>query len=112
MPRHVAIIEGHGARTPERTQRQRAILDAVCQGYRPLPDELPDPDRPIEAFGFSTRITAQEATARLIGLLDSADADWRDYVRVRDGWAHDDSRPVSDPPETGLFAFLQRLFNG
>jgi hypothetical protein len=111
MSRHVAFIEAHGARTPERERRQRTIIEAVCREYRPLPEKLPHCDRPIESFGFSTRTTAAEAMQRLVTILDSVDADWREYVRAWDGFGREDRSPLRDPPQTGLLGFVQRLFN-
>jgi hypothetical protein len=86
MSRHVAYVEAHGARTPQRLDRQRAILNAVAREYRPLSEKLPRQPRPMEGFGFSTRTTAADAVAHLVGILDSVDGDWREYVRVWDGW--------------------------
>ena len=102
VPRHVAYIEAHGLSNPERYRRQRAILDAVAREYRPLPEKPPNQERskPIEGFAFSTRTTAPEAVARLVGILGSVDPEWRDYVRVWDGWGREDAAQpqLSDPP--------------
>ena len=111
VARHVAYIEARGPRTPQRLGRQRVILESVARHYRPLPEKPAREDRPFDAFAFSTRTTAAEAISRLVGILDSVDADWRDYVRVWDGWGRDDSsRPLSDPPQRGVLEIVQRLF--
>jgi hypothetical protein len=104
MTRHVAHIEAYGGRSPERVARQRAIIEAAGRQYRPLPDPPPhDEDRPIASFGFSTRTSRNDAFARLSGILDTTDPEWRDYVRVWDG-------KLSDPPRHGLLGFLKELF--
>jgi hypothetical protein len=108
MSRHVAHIEGHGRATPERVARQRKILSAVAREYRPLPDKPPEYRQPIEAFAFSKKTSASEAVARLVGILDAVDAEWRDYVRVWDGWGRDGGA-LSDPPRSGWLGVLRDL---
>ena len=107
MSRHVAYIEPHGRSTPERRDRQRSLIAAVSRQYRRLPEAPPHHDPSLIAgFAFSTRTSAADAVARLVSILDGADPEWRDFVRVWDGWGReDDSRPhLADPPITG-FAF-------
>jgi hypothetical protein len=114
MTRHVAYVEAHGARTPQRLARQRAILDAVGLEFRPLPERPPhEHDELIEGFAFPKSTTASEALARLVGILDSVDREWRDYVRAWDGYRRNDGGqlPLADPPYRGLLALLQRIFN-
>jgi hypothetical protein len=101
MSRHVAHVEAHGSSSPESRQRQRAIISAACAQYRPLPDAPPGSDPSLIAgFAFSTRTSAPDALARLVGILDAVDPDWRSDVRVWDGWGRkDDSQPqLADPP--------------
>jgi hypothetical protein len=103
MPRHVAYIEAIGARTPERRERQRAIIAAAGREYRPLPDAPPHHDPSLIAgFAFSTRASAQDAIDRLVGILDGVDAEWRDFVRAWDGSdREDDAHPqLAEPPLT------------
>lgn len=59
----------------------------------------------MAGFAFSKKTTEHEAVARLVGILDSIDAQWRDYVRVWDGWGRDDdAQPqFADPPLRGTF---------
>jgi hypothetical protein len=101
MSRHVAYVEAYGVPTPESRQRQREIISAASAQYRPLPDASPGSDPSLIAgFAFSTRTSAPDALARLVGILDAVDPDWRGYVRVWDGWERmDDSQPqLADPP--------------
>jgi hypothetical protein len=50
--------------------------------------------------------------ARLVAILDSADADWRADVLVWDGWGRDDNSqpPLSDPPQRTLDVPPRRRF--
>ena len=112
MARHVAYIEAHGKPTPQRLDRQRAILNAVGRQYRPLPGHPPqDRHRPINGYAFSTKTSAPDAVARLVGILASIDKRWRDYVRVWDGWGRDDrAEPIlSDPPQRGPLDIALRI---
>jgi hypothetical protein len=104
VPRHVAYIEATGQSTPERRARQRTLIAAATQQYRRLPAALPNHDPSLIAgFGFSTRTSALDALARLEGILNSLDSEWRDYVRVWDGWGRKDDREpqLADPPISG-----------
>ena len=92
VSRHVAYIEAHGARTQERREHQRAIIAAAGREYRPLPDAPPQHDSSLIAgFAFSTKTTAPDALARLVGILDGVDPDWRGFVRAWDGWGREDA---------------------
>lgn len=104
MSRHVAYIEAHGSATPARRERQRRIIAAASREYRPLPEAPPHHDPSLIAgFAFSTRTSAEDALARLVGILDTVDPDWRDYVRAWDGWGReDDAQPqLAEPAITG-----------
>jgi hypothetical protein len=104
VSRHVAHIEAHGRSTPERRHRQRKIIAAASQEYRTLPEAPANVDPSlIASFAFSTKTTAADALARLVGILDGVDPEWRDYVRAWDGWGReDDAQPqLADPPITG-----------
>lgn len=104
VSRHVAYIEAHGPPTPVRRERQRAIIAAASLEYRPLLEAPPRHDPSLIAgFAFSTKTNAQDALARLVGILDRVDPEWREYMRAWDGWGReDDAQPqLAEPALTG-----------
>jgi hypothetical protein len=89
MSRHVAHVESRGLPTPRRIRRQRRLIDALSERYRPLTEDaggIPTSFlRPARSFGFSTRTPPEEAAAKLAALLDDIDPTWRSCVKVKDG---------------------------
>jgi hypothetical protein len=89
VSRHVAHVDAKGLPTPGRIRRQRRILAALSDRYAALAPDAggapKQPLRPIASFGFSTRISPDEAVSRLVALLDDVDPEWRAFVKVWDG---------------------------
>lgn len=90
MPRHVLHVEGRGFPTPRRVRRQRQILNALSKRYRALPRSAGGAPRShlrqIRSYGFSLRMTPEDAVARIVELLDETDPEWREFVEVWDGF--------------------------
>jgi hypothetical protein len=88
MPRHVIHVAAVGLPTPRRLKRQRALLAALAELYRPLDQEDGGGSlrgiRPGFNFGVAKRTPPEDAVSKFAGLLDGIDARWRSYVRVFD----------------------------
>ena len=57
--------------------------------------------RPIASFGFSMRMTPEEAVARLAAVLDEVDPEWRSFVQVWDGLRGGIANAVQVPGRRG-----------
>jgi hypothetical protein len=90
VTRHVAYVQPRGVLPrPWWRKRQREILDALANEYPPLPDKPSSIPGPAAAFAFPTSVTAEQARARLEGLLDGIDPGWRHVLKIFDGFGRD-----------------------